>query len=125
MALSATQSVGASAENLALQYLQAKGLRVLQRNFHCRFGEVDLVMLDRQCLVFVEVRYRAKNRFSTAAHSISSTKQNRIIRTACIFVSRNRRYAENTMRFDVVAIDSGCAGESTIQWMADAFRPRN
>ena len=125
MALSATQSVGASAERLALRYLQRRGLRVLRRNFHCRFGEIDLVMLDRQCLVFVEVRFRVTNRFSTAALSVSTRKQNKIIRTACIFVSRNRRFAANAMRFDVVAIDSAKTGESTIQWIADAFRPRS
>jgi putative endonuclease len=123
MAGSRTQAIGARAEQLALDHLIDYGLRCLQRNFRCRFGEIDLIMLDDICLVFVEVRFRSSNRFSNAAMSIGQTKQRKIILTASYFLSGRKQYANTTMRFDVIAIDSAAQGQYTIQWIKDAFRP--
>jgi len=123
MALSATQSIGARAEQLALRHLQQQNLRCLQCNFRCRGGEIDLIMLDEECLVFVEVRFRAHNRFTTAALSIGVAKQRKIIRAASYFVGCRQRYANALIRFDVVGIDSAKPGQFTIQWIKDAFRP--
>jgi putative endonuclease len=123
MALSATQSIGAKAERLALRHLQQQDLRCLQSNFRCRSGEIDLIMLDEDCLVFVEVRFRARNRFTTAALSIGVAKQRKIIRAAAYFIACRQRYANAIIRFDVVGIDSAMPGQYTIQWIRDAFRP--
>lgn len=123
MAPSSTQSIGAKAEQLALDYLTARGLRCLRRNFFCRLGEIDLIMHDGDCLVFVEVRLRTRNRFSTAAQSVGIVKQRKIIRTASFFLLGARQYANAIMRFDVVAIDSTETGNYAIQWLRDAFRP--
>lgn len=123
MAPSSSQSIGSKAEQLALEYLTKRGLRCLQRNFFCRLGEIDLIMHDGTCLIFVEVRLRTRNRFSTAAQSVSITKQRKIIRTASVFLLGAKHYANEIMRFDVVAIDSTKTGDYTIQWLRDAFRP--
>jgi len=123
MARSPNQVVGARAEQLALDHMIENGLRCLHRNFNCRFGEIDLIMLDRECLVFGEVRFRTANRFSSAALSVGPTKQRKLILAAQYFLRGRKQYANSVMRFDVVAIDSAAQGQYTIQWLKDAFRP--
>lgn len=123
MAQSAIQSIGAQAEQLALGHLLKNDLQYLQRNFRCRSGEIDLIMLDDDCLVFVEVRFRTRSSFTTAALSIGIAKQRKIIRTASYFIGGRRHYANAIVRFDVVGIDSAKPGQYTIQWIKDAFRP--
>lgn len=92
----------------------------MTRNFRTRGGEIDLIMLDGDCLTFVEVRYRKSTRFSSPAPTVDHHKQRKILRTAAMFVANSQRYARHTMRFDVVAI----AGD-TIEWIQDAFRPND
>ena len=123
MAQSAAQSIGTQAEQLALDYLLQHDLRYLRSNFRCRSSKIDLIMRDDHCLVFVEVRFRSRNRFTTAALSISVAKQRKIIRAASYFISGRQRYASAIVRFDVVGIDSAEPGQYTIQWIKDAFRP--
>jgi putative endonuclease len=85
-------------------------------------GEIDLVMTDANCVVFVEVRYRAANRFATAAGSIDHRKQVKIRRTAAYFLGRHRELADCPVRFDVIALDGADAEQCTLQWTRDAFR---
>ena len=80
-------------------------------------------MRDGDCLVFIEVRYRAPNRFVRASLSVDSHKQRKIIRTAALFLARRASYSNSKVRFDVVAIDADGRGEQTIEWIKDAFRP--
>lgn len=116
-------STGNAAEQTALNYLSARDLRPVARNFRCRGGEIDLIMFDDDCLVFVEVRYRASSSFSPASHTVDARKQAKIIRSAAMFLSRNPRLANRVMRFDVVAIDANPA--DSITWIKDAFRVNN
>ena len=125
MAGSATVASGNRWERLALDYLLAHGLEKITGNFRCRFGEIDLAMLDRSCLVFVEVRYRRANRFAGAVASIDTHKQRKLIRTAAMFLTRYPQYRDCTMRFDVVAIDGAREDHCTLQWLRDAFRPED
>ncbi len=113
--------VGSSAEQRAFHFLIARGLRPVARNFRCRGGEIDLIMLDGDCLTFVEVRYRASANFVPASQTVDIRKQRKIIRTAAMYIARNRQFAAHTMRFDVIAVE----GTSTlsITWISDAFRP--
>lgn len=117
------RTVGSEAERLANRFLQRKGLTQVTRNFRCRVGEIDLIMKDGDCLVFVEVRYRANNQFARASLSIDIHKQRKIIRTAALFIGMHARYANSVVRFDVVAIDADDHGEQSIEWLRDAFRP--
>lgn len=118
-----TRAVGFEAERLAGQFLKRQGLRPVAQNFQCRLGEIDLIMLDQNCLVFVEVRFRASNRFSQASLTVDIHKQRKLIRTAALFLANRERYANSVVRFDVVAIDADEQGQKTIEWIKDAFRP--
>jgi putative endonuclease len=75
-------------------------------------------MLDHDCLVFAEVRYRRSDRFVTAGLTVDRHKQRKLIRTAALYLARRPRFANHTVRFDVVAIEG-----DTINWIRDAFRP--
>jgi len=88
-------------------------------------GEIDLIMQDNTCLVFVEVRYRTSNRFSRAGLTVDIHKQRKIIRTAALFLARRPRYANCVCRFDVLAIDADQDGKKSIDWIRDAFRPES
>jgi putative endonuclease len=79
-------------------------------------------MLDDACLVFVEVRYRASNRIASAKQTVDIHKQRKLIRSAALFVARRSRFANSTMRFDVVAIDDHEHNGQTLEWIKDAFR---
>ncbi len=115
------RETGNHAESLACTFLERRGLRLLCRNFHCRRGEIDLVMQDRDSLVFIEVRYRRHNRYGGAAGSVTPTKCRRIIHCARYFLSRHQA-SEQAIRFDVIAIE-GEPGALQIEWLKDAFRP--
>jgi putative endonuclease len=82
-----------------------RGFHVLERNFTCRGGEIDLVCEDRDTLVFIEVRARRDGRFGGPAATISSQKRQRLIHAARIYLAS--RHEERACRFDVVAIEGG------------------
>ncbi len=108
------QLTGQTGEDDALAYLKEHGLTLLERNFRCKGGELDLIMQDRDVLVFVEVRKRANRRHGGAAASVTPAKQARLIIAAQIFL---RRYTmPPACRFDVLAID----GE-VMSWLKNAI----
>jgi putative endonuclease len=119
------QLAGHNAEQRALQFLQSKGLELITRNFRCRFGELDLVMSFRQCLVIVEVRYRKRSRFPSAALSVGPRKQSKLLRTTAIFLRQNPAFRNHSVRFDVIAFDQSGDDNCGIQWIRDAFRPHS
>jgi putative endonuclease len=118
-----TRSVGDGAERAAEQFLCNNGLAPLFRNFRCRLGEIDLIALDDDELVFVEVRHRGPGSYSPAGMTVDRRKQQKLIRTAALFTSRHPQYGLSVMRFDVVAIDVDQHGAQSIEWIRDAFRP--
>jgi putative endonuclease len=120
-----TRSVGCDAERAAEDFLVQKGLSPITRNFRCRLGEIDLIARDRDCLVFVEVRSRGTGSFARARVTVDTHKQRKLIRTAALYVTKRSQFANSVMRFDVVAIDADERGETTIEWIKDAFRPEN
>ena len=123
MARADTRTLGFDAEQLADKFLKRQGLAPVTRNFRCRLGEIDLIARDGDAIVFVEVRYRAFNRFSRAGLTVDIHKQRKLIRTAALFTAQRSKYANCVMRFDVVAIDADEHGKKTIDWIKDAFRP--
>ncbi len=118
-----TRVVGANAEYLALNFLKKKGLTPVQQNFQCRLGELDLVMLDENSLVIVEVRYRGSNSLVAAGLTVDRRKQQKLIRTTALYLAWHPRYADCTVRFDVIGIDATAKDEMSIEWIRDAFRP--
>ena len=113
---------GAAAEDQALEYLLQEGLSLIERNFRCRQGEIDLIMRDDDCTVFVEVRFRSSNRFLSAALSVDERKQTKIANTAAYYLGRHPHLCDYPVRFDVIAIDRAGNAPGRIQWMKDAFR---
>jgi len=113
---------GREAERLALTFLQKQGLRLLAQNWRCSSGELDLVMRDKDSVVFIEVRYRRSNRFGGAAQSVDSHKQRKLARSAQQFLQQNPALNNQTCRFDVIAL--GEAAQP--QWIKNAFElPEN
>ena len=96
-------SVGRDAEARAQRFLQQQGLKLIEKNFRCRVGEIDLIMRDEQMLVFVEVRFRKDQRFGGAAASVGRIKQQRLWRSASTYLMRFPRAP--ACRFDLVAIE--------------------
>ena|ERR1700709_1002575 len=115
------KEAGDRGEAQALHHLEAAGLTLLQRNYRCNGGEIDLVMRDGKVLVLVEVRYRRDNHFGGAAASVGSHKQQRLLRAAQHLLQTHRTYRNLPARFDLVAID-GDGHNAQLNWIKDAFR---
>lgn len=109
---------GQQQESLGRRYLERAGLRFVAANVTFRGGEIDLVMEDRDSLVFVEVRARASSAFGGAAATVGPGKQRRLARAAGLFLAQHPRWSQRPCRFDVLAIDAGEIG-----WIRDAFQP--
>jgi len=93
-----------------------KGLQLIQRNFSCKLGELDLIMQEGETLVFIEVRYRKSSAFGGSEASVSATKQKRLIRTAQLYLQQKHGNRPPMCRFDVIAI----SGDNT-NWIKNAF----
>jgi putative endonuclease len=117
------RSLGSAAEQLACRYLQNRGLQPIERNYRCRHGEIDLVMLDDDCLVFVEVRYRSARTFSRAALTVDRRKQGKLVRTAEMFLVTRPGFVTHPARFDVIGVDASAGGHRSVEWIRDAFSP--
>jgi len=111
-----TQTSGAEAEALAEAFLLRQGLRVLERNWRVRGGEIDLICEDRGSLVFVEVRLRRRGDFGGAGASITATKRRRLILAARHYLAGKR---ERPCRFDAVLMDG--LTDASIEWIRNAF----
>lgn len=108
---------GNDAEHLAALFLQRQCLILVEKNYRCRFGEIDLIMRDGATLVFVEVRMRSSNSFGGAAASITTTKQGKLIRAARHYLSGLA--TTPPCRFDAVLLTG--AHNPEIEWIRDAF----
>ncbi len=117
--------LGANAESTAARYLVQQGLKLRACNYRSRWGEIDLVMNDGDTVVFVEVRYRSRNDFGSAAETIDYYKQRRITRTAQCYSQEHGLHDEVSMRFDAVLIENYAQhmahNNAKIRWLKDAF----
>ena len=115
-------SKGKDYEELAARHLLEAGLKLLEKNYRCKAGEIDLICSQGEQLVFVEVRYRGNSRFASASESVDRRKQRKIIRTAQLYLQRNRQFQQSPCRFDVIAISpSQYSADVNIQWLQSAF----
>ena len=110
---------GKAGEDLACQYLERQGLILVERNYRCRRGELDLIMRDGEQLVFVEVRCHRAGAYGTPAETITRAKQAHLI-TAARHYLQKRRF-DTACRFDVLAITRG-SGQPVVEWIKDAFQ---
>jgi putative endonuclease len=112
--LSGKQRQGQLWERQALDHLERHGLTLIEANFRCKLGEIDLIMRDADAIVFVEVRQRAGKAHGGAAASITRAKIRRLVRAAQLYLMRFPRMPP--CRFDVVAIDG-----QTLAWLRNAI----
>ena len=108
-------------EERARKYLEHQGLQLLQQNFRSRFGEIDLVMRDRDSICFVEVKFRGSLAFGGAANSLPRSKQRKIIRTALTFLATHDRSNSLAPRFDALLIQQQPDGSDHVEWIKNAF----
>ena len=106
---------GARAEDLCAELMRRAGLLLVERNWRCRHGEIELIAEERGMLVFAEVRMRSGPGFGGAAESVTAAKRQRLLAAARLYLSR---HADTPCRFDVFLVDG--AGAS-VQWIRDAF----
>ena len=107
---------GDQAERIAAAYLQDQGLALIESRYRCRWGEIDLILRDRDTVVFAEVRLRSSKTFGGAAYSVDGRKQARIIATARHYLAGAK---EAACRFDVVLLER--IEPPRIEWIRDAF----
>ena len=112
-----TKAIGDLGEAVALRYLQTKGLKLVKKQFRCRFGECDLIMREEEVLVFVEVRYKKNSYFCLPEETIHYKKQQRLIKTAEYFLFN---HPTSDCRMDVISI-VGQEPNYKITWIPDAF----
>ena len=109
---------GNEAEAHACRHLQQLGLQLIEQNYHTRRGEIDLIMLEGDCLVFIEVRYRGNSAYGSATESVTPRKQARIIAAASHYLQQQPH--NRPCRFDVIAISGSPAYH--IEWIRNAFQ---
>jgi putative endonuclease len=113
------QIFGREGERIAERYLSKKGYRLVERNYRCPVGEVDLIVLDRRVIVFVEVKTRRHERFGVPLESVHTRKQQKMIKAALWFLSDHKLH-ERDARFDVVGISFG-GQEPVVEHIENAF----
>lgn len=99
-----TRQIGTYNENLAVEYLQEKKYCILEQNFRCRLGEIDVIALHQGQLVFVEVKYRASSEHGQPVVAVNRQKQMRISNVASYYRFTHPQYRGWNCRFDVVSI---------------------
>lgn len=109
------------AEGVAARYLERRGVRIIARNVFSRGGELDLIGMDNDVIVFFEVRYRGPNSYSTGAESIGYHKQQRLVRAASYYLHRHGLW-NAASRIDVVALAPGIVKQYRIQWIKNAIQ---
>jgi len=115
-----TRDIGSRWEDAVLAHMQRAGLKTIARNFTCRYGEIDLIMRDRDQIAFIEVRYRGDDMHGDGTVSVGAGKRAKLARAAAVYLQQNPMLAAMTCRFDVV----GCSGtpvSPVFEWTRAAF----
>jgi putative endonuclease len=107
---------GSAAEDAAARFLTGRGLELVQRNYRCRFGEIDLILREGRTVVFVEVRYRRNKAFGGAAESITASKREKLLKAARHYMAEHQRFP--ACRFDAVLLDGD---NDNVEWVTNAF----
>jgi putative endonuclease len=115
-----SRAKGQAYEEMATQYLKTQGLKVLERNYHCRLGEIDIIAENKEFLIFVEVKYRKNTAFGEPFAAVDHKKQRRLINTALHYCQQQGLGQRRAMRFDVLSIRPH-QDQFDIQWLENAF----
>jgi putative endonuclease len=117
----ATKALGARGEDLAVQYLKKKGFKVIERNYHCSAGEIDLIAREKNTLVFVEIKTRSSSDYGLPQDAVDRFKQKKMIEVARAYLAEHHLTEDIPARFDVVAIQLTPTGPD-IELIKDAFQ---
>ena len=112
------RAAGDAGERRAEKFLARAGMKTVARNWHCRHGEIDLIMFDGEHLVFVEVRLRTPKGFASSAESVDVFKQRKLAQAASMFLTSNPNWHDHPCRFDVVGIEGDTR---ELAWIRGAF----
>ncbi len=110
------REIGSAGEDVACRFLEEKGMRIIERNFRCRSGEIDVIAAEKDVLVFVEVKLRRSMEERLAFEAVHSAKQKKIIKSALVYMMQNKVPSDKPCRFDVI----GIAGKK-LYHIRDAF----
>jgi len=121
-ALIMSKAKGNKAEKIALIFLEQHGLQLIENNYFCKAGEIDLIMKDKQEIIFIEVRARKNKNYGGAVESITQPKKDKISKTAQHFLYQNKQFQDYNCRFDALIIES-FESKDAIEWIKDAFWP--
>lgn len=113
------KKTGNKGENAAARYLKRHGYTIVDKNYSCRFGEIDIIAEDKDYIVFVEVKTRNENTIATPGEFVDLNKQNRIIKTAQMYMSFNGM--EKQPRFDVIEVRTEKKLKEKIHHIKNAF----
>ncbi len=119
--INTSEQHGKQAEEIAANYLRNQKVKLLIQNFHSRFGEIDLIGLDKEILIFVEVRYRKNEHFLAAVETIDQHKCRKIIITSEYYLNKHKKYQSHLCRYDVMTI-TGELESPAIEWIKNAFQ---
>jgi len=111
-------TAGLQAEEVARDYLKIQGMKWIESNYRCRLGEIDLIMRDGEYLVFIEVRSRSSVSHGGALESITYHKQQKLVRTASLYLLIHKLHDKVPIRFDVVSIEGK---NQQLTWIKNAF----
>lgn len=112
-----TRQVGKDSEAIAAAYLKQQGMQILEQNFYSRFGEIDIIAKDGDCLVFAEVKYRKNDSCGDPSEAVDYRKQKKICKTALYYCKKQGYEYEVSCRFDVITV----SGDGTIWHLKNAF----
>ncbi|MEZ5505403.1 MAG: YraN family protein [Gammaproteobacteria bacterium] len=115
------KQAGNQAEALALHYLQRQGFELIECNFQCKTGEIDLIMKNGETLVFVEVRYRKETQLGSPLETITRAKQRKLYRAAQFYLQQRCGNRWPPCRFDVIGISGELDNFPKIEWVSNAF----
>ncbi len=115
------RSLGAYGEKATIDYLESRGYKILEKNYRCRLGEIDIIAADGDTIAFVEVKTRRSAKFGQPSDSVNYTKQMKIIKTALFYITK-RRLTDWMSRFDVVEVLIGIDDDiKSIRLIKNAF----
>src|SRR3989338_2012488 len=113
------QLTGKMGEDIAVDFLQKSGYKIVERNFRCKLGEIDIIALDKNILIFIEVRTKKTSSFCTPQETVNFSKQKKIQRLSLYYLMK-KQIKNKDCRFDVVAIDLS-KGKNGIELFKNAF----
>jgi putative endonuclease len=111
-----TRALGQVYESLAAKHVQAAGLVIVERNFNCKVGEIDLIASEQDMLVFVEVRFRSAGSFVDGLSTVGDSKRKRFIKAVKYYLLMYPEAANRVMRFDVISVSN-----NALDWHKNAF----